>query len=306
MDTSCLLMDPPAGKRASSLAAWLGQDVTDSGAAFRLFCLPYAGGGAAIYHGWHAIAPDHIQVCAIELPGRGHRMAEAPFQRLVPMVRALASALRPLLDQPFAIFGHSMGGLIAFELARALRASGMPSPAHLFVSAIAAPGTLSTWHALRDAPDGEVKEELRALEGTPAALLENDDLMAVMLPIVRADFTVLETYEYRPDRPLDVPITVFGGMSDHVVPPWNLTGWRRESTRGSRLQMFPGGHFFLQSAANDVVAAIGRTLDFDVGDATALRGSDEHEANGRSLGRPHWVGAGSIAPARCLDGQPPT
>lgn len=257
-----MLMTPGSGERASSRQAWLaGQDARDTGAAFRLFCLPYAGGGAAIYRGWHAIAPGHIQVCAIELPGRGQRMAEAPFQRLAPMVRALARALDPLLDRPFAIFGHSMGGLIAFELARALRADGRPAPAHLFVSAVGAPGIPSGWRALRDAPDAELKEELRALDGTPPALLENDDLMAIMLPVVRADFSVLETYEYRAEQPLDVPITVFGGESDHVVPPWTLSGWRRQSARGARLQMFPGGHFFLQAAANDVVTAIGRALD---------------------------------------------
>jgi surfactin synthase thioesterase subunit len=190
-------------------------------------------------------------------------MSELPFTRLAPLVRALVNALDALLDRPFAIFGHSMGGLVAFELARALRARGKPQPAHLFISATGAPGAPSTLPLLATARDADVKKELRALNGTPRELLDNDELMALMLPVVRADFSVLETYEYREEPPLAVPITVFGGASDRVVPPSALSGWRRQSMKGSRLHLFPGDHFFLNSIPTDVVGAIARALELE-------------------------------------------
>lgn len=241
--------------------AWLVGQELDPHAGLRLLCLPYAGGAAAVYRRWHDIAPSHIEVCPVELPGRGRRMAEAPFVRLAPLVRTLATSIDPLLDRPFAIFGHSMGGLVAFELARALRALGKPQPAHLFISAATAPGEPTALPPLRGAPDAEVKRELRALDGTPRELLDNDDLMSVMLPVVRADFSVLETYEYRDEPPLPVPLTVFGGAADPVVSPPALNRWRGQSARGCRLQLFPGGHFFLHAAATGVVGAIVRALD---------------------------------------------
>jgi surfactin synthase thioesterase subunit len=257
--------DSPDGTRARAAAGpawrqWLaGQDLNPE-AELRLLCLPYAGGGAAVFHRWRDLVPRGVQVCGVELPGRGHRMSELPYQRLTPLVRALAGALDPVLDRPFALFGHSMGGLIAFELARALRAAGKLQPVHLFVSAVATPGQPSSLPALRAAPDADVKKELRALNGTPRELLDDDELMALMLPVLRADFSVLETYEYRDEPPLPVPLTVFGGAADRVVPPSVLSGWRYQSSKGSRLQLFPGDHFFVHAATAEVVGAVTTAL----------------------------------------------
>ncbi len=220
-------------------------------AAARLVCLPYAGGGASVYRRWDHLAPQHVEVCPVELPGRGARMGEAPFLRLPPLVRALADALEPLLDRPFAFFGHSMGGLVAFELARLLRRRGWPQPCHLFVSASPAPPRRHE-PAFHDASDAEVKARLQALNGTPGAVLENEELMALTLPVIRADFAVLETYEYHEESPLDVPITVFGGLQDRAVRPSDLQGWQAHST-DSRLRMLPGDHFFIHHLAPELV-----------------------------------------------------
>jgi medium-chain acyl-[acyl-carrier-protein] hydrolase len=240
---------------------WLPGHELNPDAAFRLFCLPYAGGGASIYHQWREVAPSHIDVCALELPGRGSRMREDPFMRLTPLVRDLANSLDGAFDRPFALFGHSMGGLIAFELARTLRKRGSRPPAHLFISATRAPGTPSTQPLVHSASAEDVKKYLRVLNGTPQVILEDDDLMALMLPMLRADFSVLETYEYRDEPPLAIPITVFGGTADRLVPPSALAGWRRQSARCPRTQLFPGDHFFVQTAAFEIVAHIARTLD---------------------------------------------
>ena len=248
--------------------SWFGRAEPAPRAAHRLFCLPYAGGSAASYRDWHALAPDGIQVCPVELPGRGGRFGEPTLTRLRPLVDALAGALAPYLDRPFAVFGHSMGGLLAFELARTLRRRGLPLPAHLFVSAAAAPDLPRSRPPVHHATDAEVMDELRLLGGTPPELLDDKEVMELMLPVIRADFSVLETYEYRPGPPLPVPLTVFGGADDPLVPVRSLDGWRRQSA-AARLHVLPGGHFFVSPAAAGVMAVIADTLAATPATATA-------------------------------------
>jgi surfactin synthase thioesterase subunit len=255
---------------------WLGGSSghpAESRADFRLLCLPYAGGGAAAFREWHRAAPPGVEVYALELPGRGSRLSETPFRRLGPLVRAVADSVEWALDRPYALFGHSMGGLLAFELTRALRRRGAPPPQHLFVSAAAPPGTRPTQPPLHCAPDHEVKERLRTLGGTPPVLLDNDELMDLVLPTLRADFSVLETYEYADEPPLPVPITAFGGLADRVVPPSALVGWRRESSEGARVRLFPGDHFFVNSAVAEVTGAVARVLGPRPGPARAYADS---------------------------------
>lgn len=237
---------------------WLVFREPDAQADLRLFCFPYAGGNAHIYRGWQDdLSPDHVQVCAVEIPGRGRQRRRPPFATLEPLVDAVLDAIEPFLDRPFALFGHSMGGLIAFELARTLRRRGGPQPVHLFVSAADAPGGPRTRpSSIRSAAEVDVKKELRVLGGTPQVLLDNEELMELMLPVLRADFSIIETYEYRPEAPLVMPITVFGGISDQVVSQQSLRGWLEQSTGDSQLRLFPGDHFFLHSAEADLVRAV--------------------------------------------------
>jgi surfactin synthase thioesterase subunit len=237
-------------------AKWLLRPKANPYAELRLFCIPYAGGAAAIYRKWCEIVPRHIEVSLVEPPGRGTRMAETPFRRLPPLVRALADAIEPELDRPFALFGHSLGGLVAFELARLLRRRGRPEPRRLFVSATPAPGTPRRGRLVHGAGDEEVKDRLRSLNGTPRELLEDDEFMKIMIPIVRADFSVLETHEHREEPPLELPISVFGGVLDHEVGLSALNGWVAQSAMPPRLRMLEGDHFFLHGAAEEIVAAI--------------------------------------------------
>ncbi|AUH38862.1 thioesterase II family protein [Streptomyces sp. CMB-StM0423] len=239
---------------------WFGRSEPAQGAAFRLFCLPYAGGSAAAYRDWHALAPHDIQICPLELPGRGSRILEPPLTRLPQLSGALAEALAPHLDRPFAVFGHSMGGLLAFELTRTLRRCRRPLPAHLFVSAVAGPDAPRTRPPVHRASDADVVDELRALGGTPRELLEDEELMRLMLPTIRADFSALETYRYRPEPPLPVPLTVLGGTDDPLVPVPGLEGWHRQTDVDAAVRLLPGGHFFLHSAAAGVMAVIAETF----------------------------------------------
>lgn len=229
-------------------------------AEFRLFCFPYAGASAATYNRWFSLAPRQLHVCGVELPGRGIRINEPPFLSLPPLIRNLADLLEPMLQGPFAFFGHSMGGLIAFELARALRDRGAPQPRHLFISATAAPGTPHNRRSLDTASDSEVLDELRDLGGTPPELLADRELMSMAVRTLRADYALLGSYKFRPAAPLEVPLTVFGGRSDRIAPPATLRGWQAHTTAGYRLKLFPGDHFFLHSVADEILTTVADTV----------------------------------------------
>jgi medium-chain acyl-[acyl-carrier-protein] hydrolase len=193
--------------------------------------------------------PPTVEVCAIQLPGRGPRMMEKPFRRMPALVSALTDALLPLFDKPFAFFGHSMGAWIGFELARRLQSKHRVEPQHLFVSGAGAPHVPSRELPLHALPEAEFREVLGGLNGTPKELLESDELMQLMLPILRADFAVCETYTYRNGSILNCPITAFGGLQDRRLYRSDIKAWRAETNSSFSMHMFPGNHFFLHTAA---------------------------------------------------------
>jgi medium-chain acyl-[acyl-carrier-protein] hydrolase len=224
---------------------WFTSQRPNPRARLRLFCFPYAGGGAAIYRLWPQSLPSEVEVSVAQLPGRGTRLREQPFTGLDALVRAAAEAIAPSLDRPFALFGHSMGAMIGFELARRLREQGGPQPERLFVSGRPAPHLPDHDHFTYNLPEAELRRELLRLNGTPREVLEHPELMELMLPLLRADFSVVETYVYRPGEPLGCPITAFGGLRDAEVSPEQLEAWREQTVGEFSLRMLPGGHFFL-------------------------------------------------------------
>jgi 4'-phosphopantetheinyl transferase len=177
-----------------------------------------------------------------------------------PLVEALALALRPHLDRPFAFFGHSLGALVAFELARRLRRNGGPQPVRLFVSGCPAPQARTREKSVHSLPDAEFREELRRLKGTPAAVLDDDELMEVLLPTLRADFALCETYAFAPGPALTCPISALGGLADDTVSHQDLDAWREQAAGPFRLRMLPGDHFFLQTAQQLLLRALAREL----------------------------------------------
>jgi surfactin synthase thioesterase subunit len=239
---------------------WFARGEPQDRPGVRLFCLPYAGGSAAAYRDWSARVPGDVHVHPLELPGRGGRWGEPPVGSLPLLTELLADALSGHLRRPYALFGHSMGGLLAFELARTLRARGLPRPAHLFVSGAAAPELPRVRQPIHAASRTDVLEELRFLGGTPPEALADPGLMEAVLPALRADFSVLETYRYRDQPPLTMPLTVFGGDADPLVASGELHRWRRQTRALSRLVVLPGGHFFLHSATDRMLSAIAHDL----------------------------------------------
>ena len=229
-------------------------------AKLRLFCFPYAGGGARSYQSWDKTLPAAIEVFAIQYPGREGRLFEEPYSEPRPLVAAIQEAILPLLDRPFAFSGHSMGGILAFEVARNLRRDNGLSPVHLFVTGCGDPQRREERHT-SDLSDAELIEELKRFNGAPAEILENLELMNIMLPYIRADFKVCEKYVYTPEAPLSCPITAVGGLQDTDVTTERLAGWRRETSGQFSLRMVPGNHFFLQTAQPLILQTIARTLD---------------------------------------------
>lgn len=188
---------------------------------------------------------------------------EPPFTRLSPLIQALAQALFPLLDKPFAFFGHSLGALVSFELARRLRREYAVQPVCLFISADRAPQIPNRDPVIHTLPEGEFLVELCRLNGTPREVLEDEELRQIMLPLLRADFAVYETYGYLTEPPLNCPISAFGGLQDHRVSRGDLEAWREQTSVSFSLRMFPGDHFFLNTTQPPLLGALSQELRGD-------------------------------------------
>jgi medium-chain acyl-[acyl-carrier-protein] hydrolase len=226
----------------------------------RLFCFPYAGGGASIYRSWQESFPTSIEICPVQLPGREARLSEPLFTNITTLVAAAAQALYPFFDRPFAFFGHSMGALIGYELAHLLRRDKSIAPAHLFVSGRRAPHFKGKEANTYSLPDGEFVDELRRLNGTPRQVLEHSELMSFIGPLLRADFQICGTYSHSHKQLLECPITAFGGISDNESPREKIEAWREYTSGPFSLRMLPGDHFFLHTAQPDIISTITRDL----------------------------------------------
>ena len=229
----------------------------------RVLCFSPAGGSASAYAAGHRALPNSIEVCAVQLPGRESRHREPFIVDMQQLTETLLSGLRALHDRPVALFGHSLGGLVAFEYARGLIRQGRPAPMHLFVSASRAP-TRPRGAPRRDLPRPAFLREMTArYDGIPKAILEEPDMLEYVLPILRADIALLESYRYQEGPPLPCPITAFGGELDKRVPDTELSLWRAHTEGAFDTRMFPGGHFFTTECRGQVLAEIERRLTDD-------------------------------------------
>lgn len=239
---------------------WLPWPSIRGDAKLRLFCFPYAGGGASLFRSWGRELPPEVDVRPVQLPGRERRLREDPYTHLFPLVSAVKEALLPHLNQPFAFFGHCLGALVAFELSRQLQHEYALEPRLLFVSGHRAPQLPDRFPPAHQLPDAEFMEELRRRNGTREEVLHHPDVMRLMLPLVRADFSVCETYTYTPGEQLHTPIIALSGESDPSVQPTELVGWREMSAGPCETAIFPGDHFFLQTARPQLLQRLSRDL----------------------------------------------
>ncbi len=213
-----------------------------------------------MFAGWPTVLPGDIEIIGIQYPGRGTRLSEPAYTQLEPLVRSAAAGLAPYLDKPFAFFGHSMGALVAWDLARHLRRSQGTAPERIMVSGNSAPQVPDRHPPTYDLPEPQFIQKLRELGGMPEEVLQHRELLELIVPILRADFTLCETYRYEPDRPLDCPLSAFGGLEDPYVSREDLEAWREQTTGSFSVRMFPGDHFFLNTARPLLLGAIAREL----------------------------------------------
>ena len=228
-------------------------------ARLRLFCLPYAGGGSHIFRDW-GDRLSRVEVYPVELPGRASRINEPPLRRMSNLVESVSMSVERYIQQPLALFGHSMGAIISFELAHRLQRLCHVQLTHLFVSGCRAPHVLGRQAPIHELPRSLFLAELRRIHGTPQQVLDDPELMDLLIPTLRADFEASYMYMYYPRSPLRCPITALGGIHDLKVGLADLEAWREHTTSSFSLRMVPGDHFFIHSSQTLLVDILDQEL----------------------------------------------
>lgn len=239
---------------------WIAFSQPIHSADMRLFCFPHAGGGASFYRQWSNVFGLNVEVCPVQLPGRENRIAEPPVDRLDDLLDGLDQALTPLLDRPFAFFGHSLGALIGFELARKLARGSKPTPMHLFVSASPAPSFRSKRGDRQNLSDADLLQQLADVCTIPLSLLKNREAWQLFLPALRADFAINDAYGFSDATRVSCPISIFGAADDELVMAHELHGWSAHTSARARVRTFTGGHFYLRHDPSPVQNLIRENL----------------------------------------------
>ncbi|MGP1680942.1 MAG: thioesterase II family protein [Giesbergeria sp.] len=238
--------------------AWI-RPYRTHGEQIRLICFPYAGGGPQVFQKWVEWLPASVGLYAVHLPGRGTRMCDAPIDQLGPIVSALVDALRPMQYLPFAFFGHSMGALLAFETARALRHSGS-APRLLIVSGCRSPRLIEGREKMHNLSEESFIRKLAELGGTPAEVFQHKELLELLMPTLRADFAVIDSYNYTPTTPLNCPITALAGVQDDFAPASMMKEWQLETLGSFSMNRIQGQHFFIHDAEIEISSIVVRNI----------------------------------------------
>lgn len=230
----------------------------------RLFCFHYGGGSASSYKEWAKDLAEHVDLVAVQLPGREGRFGEPLLSNVSQVVDELHKNFDGYLGKPFVFFGHSTGSLIAFEFTRIMRKKEASQPKHLIVSGTKAPQIPLKKPPIHNLPDSRLVEEIRKYNGIPSAILGNKELMSIFLPIIRADFSIYETYQYSPEEPLNFPITALGGLSDNTFDSAHLLEWQKQTTSSFEYSLLPGDHFFIRSSYQQIITIVNKILHQEI------------------------------------------
>lgn len=223
----------------------------------RLFCFPYAGGNAQLFHGWRNKLPSSVELVAVQAPGKGVRLLETPCGDIDELCESLIEALMPFLnDKPFSFFGHSNGAFVSFELACRMKQKGLPLPQQLFLSASAAPWTRDFTVSYSQMTDEEFKDSLKSMEASVPGILDDAALFELMLPGLRADFSLAEDYEDRWTNKLDVKTHVFYGEDDEITEQ-QIFAWQNRIQDKVTFEKFKAGHFFIHSHEDELTQSVG-------------------------------------------------
>lgn len=238
---------------------WLTHSKNAHKPLLRLFCFPYAGGGASIYRSWAKSLKIPVEITAVQLPGRENRMAETPRSSVSQLAQEVCDAIESFFELPFVFFGHSMGALLAFTVCRELRRRRLALPERLIVSA-SRPPHIPEPTPLHHLDDEKFIDELRRFSGTPEAVLANEEIMRLFLPVLRADFALEETYAHTPEPPLPIPVTAICGNADPEVSLEEMKLWSRHASGDFGLKTVEGGHFFINEQHSQLLQLIGAIL----------------------------------------------
>lgn len=246
---------------SSASNPWLPLRTPGASTRVRLFCFPHAGGAASSFRRWGPSLEPDVEVCAVEYPGRWNRHREPVLESVADLVRAVRQGLDGLFEQPYAFFGYSYGTVIAFELARALRAAGNPGPQHLIVGARWAPHLPLKHPPIHALPDSQFLAMMdRRYGGLPAVIRDDPDLLALAMPALRGDLTALETYAYSEQSPLDCPITALAGRDDRMMEADGIAAWAKHTSVAFASHSLAGGHFFINDSADRVLQLVRAAL----------------------------------------------
>jgi surfactin synthase thioesterase subunit len=238
---------------------WFVRPLPKLAPATRLICLPYAGGSAATYVPWSRLIPADVELIAVQPPGRGSRMAQAPHSQMEPLVTELMSVFAQVTDRPYVLFGHSLGSRVGFEVILECQRRGLPLPAHFIASGSRAPYLPKRELPIHDLPDAQFVEALRDLAGTPEEVLNNSELMQWLLPLLRADFRIAD--QHRAARTaIACPLTVLAGTEDETIPAQDIEAWRDLAAGECDIQWVSGGHFFVERNREWVLERVGAIL----------------------------------------------
>ena len=227
-------------------------------AAFRLFCFPHAGGTPIAFFPWADLCGENIECVSLQYRGRAQRLKETPLTSVDDFVREISLDLGALCDKPFAFYGHSFGGIVAFELARHLQRSGHAGPLHLYVGATRPPHLGSPFPSIHGLAEDEFIANIQSrYGGIPSVILEDPAVMKMFVPAMRGDFTAYESYRYKPGPPLEIPITAFGGAEDTAVKAACLHEWELHTEAGFDINILPGDHFFPLISCQALVHTVG-------------------------------------------------
>ena len=244
----------------NNYSPWVDTRYLNKNALIRIFCFPYAGGDSREYYSWNKYLPEEIDLCPIQLPGRGTRFHEPLRDDLNDIIEELSYELTPMINSRFVFFGHSMGSMIAYELAANLYNNFNVLPLHLFVSGARAPHIPRRRKPIFNLPDDEFISELEKYDGTPKEIIENNEVMELVLPILRNDFKLVETYKHVNKIKLNCPLTAIGGIDDNEVTHEDISAWNEYTHHQFSLHKLPGGHFFIKQSQKMLLQLLSKKL----------------------------------------------
>ncbi|HHZ88162.1 MAG TPA: thioesterase [Chromatiaceae bacterium] len=241
------------------MSSWILAAEANPKATVKLFCLAYAGGGAEMFVPWRKLLPAHIDVCPVQLPGRGSRMLDTPIRQRDRLAAELAGVLLEHGGENYALFGHSMGALLWFDTCRVMMAQDFRMPSQLMVAGERAPQKPNRDTPIYQLSDADFRQAVKSYNG-PTLGAAGDELLQMIMPALRADFAICDTYEYTDHVPLNCPITAIGGFDDDTVE-WNeLLAWDVQTSATFSCRMIDGGHFFPMERAKETAAVISDVL----------------------------------------------